>query len=107
MANFVNESRYDDVVVLEIDNPPVNALSPGVPEALCAAVDRVRNAAGVRAIVVRGAGRMFVAGADIMTLQDAAWGDDLRVPDWHEAFRFIEDSSVPIVMAIHGAALGG
>ncbi len=107
MANFVNTSRHDDVVVLEIDNPPVNALSPGVPEALCAAIGGVKNDAGVRAIVVRGAGRMFVAGADIATLQDAVWGDESRAPDWHDALRSIEDSTVPIVMAIHGAALGG
>ena len=38
MPPFVMTTRHDDVVVVEIDNPPVNALSPGVPEALGAAI---------------------------------------------------------------------
>ena len=65
MPKFTNISRHGDVLVIEIDNPPVNALSPGVPEALGAALDEAERDAGVAAVVVRGAGRMFVAGADI------------------------------------------
>jgi 3-hydroxyacyl-CoA dehydrogenase len=107
MPDFVHASRHDDVLVLEIDNPPVNALSPGVPEALVAALEAAERDDRVRAVVVRGAGRMFVAGADITTLEDAAWGHDNAAPDWHDLLRRIEDCSRPVVMAIHGAALGG
>jgi 3-hydroxyacyl-CoA dehydrogenase len=104
---FVKVGRHDDVVVLEIDNPPVNALSPGVPEALVAALDGAEGDASVSAIVVRGAGRTFVAGADITTLEQAAWGDEAAAPDWHDVLRRVEDARKPIVMAIHGTALGG
>ena len=107
MPEFTNISRHGDVIVIEIDNPPVNALSPGVPEALGAALDEAERDAGVAAVVVRGAGRMFVAGADITTLEEAAWGNESAAPDWHDLFQHIEDCTKPVVMAVHGAALGG
>ncbi len=107
MPPRVTAARHDEILVLEIDNPPVNALSPGVPEALGDAVAAAQQDAGVTAIVIRGAGRMFVAGADINTLEDAAWGNEAAAPDWHGLFQQIEDSRKPVVMAIHGSALGG
>jgi len=107
MPEFVKSSRHGDVLVLEIDNPPVNALSPGVPEALHAALDAAEPDPGVVAIVVRGAGRTFVAGADITTLEEAAWGNEGAAPNWHDLLSRIEDCRKPVVMAIHGTALGG
>ncbi len=107
MPEFVKGSRHGDVLVLEIDNPPVNALSPGVPEALHAALDAAEPDPGVAAIVVRGAGRTFVAGADITTLEEAAWGNEAAAPNWHDLLSRIEDCHKPVVMAIHGTALGG
>ncbi len=107
MPPFVRTTRHEDVVVVEIDNPPVNALGAGVPEALGAAIAAAEHESGVKAIVVRGAGRTFVAGADINTLEDAAWGDSAAAPDWHDLFKQIEDCRKPVVMAIHGTALGG
>ena len=107
MPQFTKTSRHDDVLVVEIDNPPVNALSPGVPEAIAAALDDAEHDPGVTAVVIRGAGRMFVAGADINTLEEAAWGNEAAAPDWHDLLKRIEDCSKPVVMAIHGAALGG
>jgi len=107
MPQFVKSTRHGDVLVLEIDNPPVNALSPGVPEALHAALDAAEPDPGVAAIVVRGAGRTFVAGADITTLEEAAWGNEAAAPNWHDLLSRIEDCRKPVVMAIHGTALGG
>src|SRR4029078_7431757 len=107
MPEFVKSSRHGDVLVLEIDNPPVNALSPGVPEALHAALDAAEPDPGVVAIVVRGAGRTFVAGADITTLEEAAWGNEAAAPNWHDLLSRIEQCRKPVVMAIHGTALGG
>jgi len=107
MPPRVIATPHDEILVLEIDNPPVNALSPGVPEALREAVAGAQRDVGVAAIVIRGAGRMFVAGADINTLEDAAWGNEAAAPNWHALFQEIEDSVKPVVMAIHGSALGG
>jgi 3-hydroxyacyl-CoA dehydrogenase len=107
MREFINISRHGDILVVEIDNPPVNALSPGVPEALGAALDEAERDGSVAAVVIRGAGRMFVAGADITMLEEAAWGNESAAPNWHDLFQRIEDCTKPVVMAIHGAALGG
>jgi hypothetical protein len=65
MNNLVRISKDNDVAVIRIDNPPVNALSPGVPEAIAAAIDEVNRDTAIRAAVVIGGGRTFVAGADI------------------------------------------
>jgi enoyl-CoA hydratase/carnithine racemase len=107
MPRYTNVRRHGAVLVVEIDNPPVNALSPGVPEAIGAALDEAEGDDDVIAVVVRGAGRMFVAGADITKLQEAAWGNESAAPNWHELFQRIEDCQKPVVMAIHGSALGG
>ena len=107
MDDRVKASRHGDVMVIVIDNPPVNALSPGVPEALAAALDAPRLTPDVAAIVIMGAGRTFVAGADIATLERAAWGDLAAAADLHPLLARIEDCAKPVVMAIHGTALGG
>jgi 3-hydroxyacyl-CoA dehydrogenase len=107
MADPVRTSRHGDVLVVEIDNPPVNALSLGVPEGLAEALDVAERSDDVVAVVVRGAGRTFVAGADIGALEDAAWGNDAAAPDLHWLLARVEECPKPIVMAIHGTALGG
>ena len=60
-----DKNKNSDIAVITIDNPPVNALSPGVPEAISAAIDEINADPAVKAAVVIGAGRTFVAGADI------------------------------------------
>src|SRR5215207_6951062 len=61
----VRLEAQDDVAVVIVDNPPVNALSAGVPEAIAEAVAKAAADPAFRAIVVMGAGRTFIAGADI------------------------------------------
>jgi 3-hydroxyacyl-CoA dehydrogenase len=107
MPPTVRFERQGDVLVIEIDNPPVNALSPGIPEGLADALAVAEGAAGVAGVVIRGAGRTFVAGADISTLEEAAWGNPAAAADLHPLLARIEDSAKPVVMAIHGTALGG
>jgi 3-hydroxyacyl-CoA dehydrogenase len=107
MTQLVTYNVRDGVAMVAVDNPPVNALSPGVPEGLEAALDRAAADAEVRVIVVMGAGRTFIAGADIAVLEDLAWGKGPGAPAFHDLLRRIEDSAKPVVMAIHGSALGG
>lgn len=95
------------VRVVLVDNPPVNALSPGVPEALEAAIDAAEADPAIEAIIVMAAGRTFVAGADIRTLEALAWDPHASKPELHDLLARVEDAAKPVVMAIHGAALGG
>ena len=106
MNDFVKISKDNDVAVITIDNPPVNALSPGVPERIWAAIDEVNADHAIRAAVVIGAGRTFVAGADIKEFGKMTSGASPRrtlLP----LLLHIEDSGKPVVMAIHGTAFGG
>lgn len=106
MSELVRFSKENDVAVITIDNPPVNALSPGVPEALASFIDQFESDPALRAAVVIGAGKTFVAGADIREFAKYRSGEKKR-PGTLPLLLKIEDCSKPVVMAIHGNALGG
>src|SRR3954468_926206 len=106
-TRFVRRTTFGSVALLEVDNPPVNVLGPGVPESILAAVDSAERDPAVAAIVLRGAGRTFIVGADLTLLQRAAHGELDAAADLHDLLSRLEDCSKPIVMAIHGNALGG
>src|SRR5271165_7358026 len=101
----VSRDRDSNVAVITIDNPPVNALSPGVPEGIWAAIDEMNADPAVKAAVVIGAGRTFVAGADIKEFGKMTSGGPRR--SLLPLLLHIEDSVKPVVMAIHGTAFGG
>jgi 3-hydroxyacyl-CoA dehydrogenase len=107
MSTLVTVTHDGGVAVVAIDNPPVNALSPGVPEGILAAIDGAEFDPAVIAVVVIGAGRTFIAGADIKQLERAATHGLDGTPDLHRLLQRIEDCPKPVVMAIHGTALGG
>ncbi len=106
-GELVRTTLQDGVALIEVNNPPVNALGAGVPEGIARAIETADADAGVRSIVLMGAGKTFVAGADIKQLEDMAWGKGAGAPSMHDLFKRIEDCSKPVVMAIHGTALGG
>ena len=62
---LVRLEQEGDVAVIVVDNPPVNALSPGVPEGITACLTAAEADPATKAIVLIGAGRSFIAGADI------------------------------------------
>ncbi|HEX3119491.1 MAG TPA: enoyl-CoA hydratase-related protein, partial [Candidatus Acidoferrum sp.] len=106
MTELVHYAKEGDVAVITIDNPPVNALGPGVTEGIASALSQAEADSNVRAIVVIGAGKTFVAGADIH--QFAKMRASRECGPGHTAFLLrVEDCPKPIVMAIHGTAFGG
>ena len=108
MSTLVRLSRDKDsaIAIVTIDNPPVNALSPGVPEAIADAIEQINNDPSVKAAVLIGGGRTFVAGADIKEFAKMTSGRT-RGAGLLPLLLGIEDCCKPIVMAIHGAAFGG
>ena len=106
MSELVRFSRQDEVGVITIDNPPVNALSPGVPEGIVTAIQAAAEDPEVRAVVLIGAGRTFIAGADIREFGKITSGERPRFT-LYPPLLAIEDSKKPVVMAIHGTAFGG
>jgi 3-hydroxyacyl-CoA dehydrogenase len=98
----VQVETHGAVAVLVIDNPPVNATSHPVRAALLQAVAAIAADARVRAAVIIGAGKCFVAGADIREF-DAPLAD----PQMPQVVAAVVDCPKPFVAAMHGVALGG
>ena len=107
MGDLVRLSVEDGVGVVTVENPPVNALSPGVPEGILDGVQRFGSDENVRAIVLIGGGRTFIAGADIKEFGKITSGEKRRGPGLISVIEALESSSKPVVAAIHGTAFGG
>ena len=100
---LVRLEKDGDVGVIVVDNPPVNALSPGVPEGIIASLNAANADPAIKAIVLIGAGRSFIAGADIRQFGKGR----PRTPLGQRTYDVMDAGSKPIVAAIHGYALGG
>jgi 3-hydroxyacyl-CoA dehydrogenase len=107
MSDLVQFTKDGNIAVITINNPPVNALSPGVPEGIAEAIERVGTDGDVHAAVLIGGGRTFVAGADIKEFGKMTSGAKSRGAGLLPLLLKIEDSRKPVVMAIHGTAFGG
>ena len=95
--------REGDVLVITLDNPPVNALGKQVRDALDAAITSAASDDAVKAIVIHGNGRGFSGGADI-TEFGGGGADSIPLPVMIDR---MEASTKPVVAAIHGTAFGG
>jgi 3-hydroxyacyl-CoA dehydrogenase len=107
MNDLVQFSKDRDVAIITINNPPVNALSPGVLEGILAAMEAVECDPEIKSPVLTGAGSTFIAGADIKEFGKITAGQKPRGEGLHPLLSRIEDCPKPIVMAIHGNAFGG
>jgi 3-hydroxyacyl-CoA dehydrogenase len=102
-GGLVRFENVDGIGVITIDNPPVNALSPGVPEGIVENVERGNADQAIKAMVLIGAGRSFIAGADIRQ-----FGTNRPPPvPGRRPHQILDASAKPVVAAIHGYALGG
>jgi 3-hydroxyacyl-CoA dehydrogenase len=99
----VSLDREGDVGVITVNYPPVNALGPGVAEGIKDCIAHANTDPAIKAIVLLGAGRSFIAGADIR-----AFGTDRpRLPLGQRVYDVLDASTKPVIAAIHGYALGG
>ncbi|QKY69615.1 enoyl-CoA hydratase [Lentibacillus sp. CBA3610] len=99
----------DNVVVLTIQSPPANALSSNLLSDLSDNLDKIETDFGVKAVVLKGEGKFFSAGADIkeFTSQQNASDYQSLSEKGQQLFDRIEQFPIPVIAAIHGAALGG
>jgi 3-hydroxyacyl-CoA dehydrogenase len=98
----ISIDRRDGIMVIRVDNPPVNALGADVRRGLEAAVHEAELDPAIAALVIVCSGRSFFSGADI-----GEFGKPIAAPKLPDLCRRIEAAAKPIVAAMHGAALGG
>lgn len=99
---MVRTERVDGVLVIWIDNPPINAGALGVRQGLLQAVQILQQDETLIAGVLIGVGNTFIAGSDLRE-----FGQPLQEPQLPVVIAAIERCSKPVVAALHGSALGG
>src|SRR5262245_6974655 len=95
-------STDGEIGILTVNNPPVNALSAAVRTGLGDGIKAFGADPAIKAIVVIGGGRTFIAGADIREFGKPPSGTSL-----HDVIAAMENCPKPVVAALHGTALGG
>jgi 3-hydroxyacyl-CoA dehydrogenase len=101
-SSTVRQDMRGNILVVSIDNPPVNALSVDVRRGLLDAIDAAEVNPQVEVVLLIGIGRNFIGGADIRE-----FGQTPRQPLLPDVCKRIEECSKPVIASIHGAALGG
>ncbi|HET8745284.1 MAG TPA: 3-hydroxyacyl-CoA dehydrogenase NAD-binding domain-containing protein [Ramlibacter sp.] len=95
---------HGDVAVVTMNNPPVNGLGHATRVAIAAGIDQANADPAVKAIVLAGAGRAFSGGADI---REFGTPKAIQDPNLLSVILACENSSKPIVAAMHSVAMGG
>jgi len=99
----VRLEKEGEIGVIIVNYPPVNALGPGVSEGIIASLDQANADGSIKAMVLIGDGRAFIAGADIRGFGTGR----KRAPTGERTYDVLDASPKPVVAAIHGFALGG
>ncbi|WP_439396173.1 3-hydroxyacyl-CoA dehydrogenase NAD-binding domain-containing protein [Bradyrhizobium sp. PMVTL-01] len=102
MSEVVKLERHDEVGIVTVDSPPVNALSAAVRGGILECITAAIADPAIKGIVLTCGGRTFIAGADI-----TEFGKPPKPPALNDVLAEIEHSPKPVVAAIHGTALGG
>ena len=102
MSSPVTYERKENIGIITVNNPPVNALSQAVRAGLSDCLKEALNDSAAEAVIVTGGGRTFMAGADI-----SEFGKPTMSPDLNSVIFEYEDSGKPTIAALHGTPLGG
>ena len=92
------------VAVITLNNPPVNGLGHATRSAIAEGIRAAEENSQVKAVIITGAGKAFSGGADIREFNTPK---SLQEPTLHSVIRIIENSSKPVIAAIHSVAMGG
>jgi len=102
MDDFVKYNVQDNVAVITVNNPPVNALGHAVRAGLIDGLAKAEADAAVQAVLIHAQGRTFPAGTDI-----EEFGKPPLAPSLPTVCDRIEASPKPVIAALHGTVLGG
>jgi len=106
--NLMKLEQRGSVALLTLNRPPVNALNKALLTELFTAVGLVSRMNDVRALVITGEGKAFVAGADIGEMQAMSVADATSFSAMGQAvFSSLEALPIPVIAAVNGFALGG
>jgi 3-hydroxyacyl-CoA dehydrogenase len=95
---------HGDVAVITLNNPPVNGLGLATRQAFIQGLGKAMADDAVKAVVVTGAGKAFSGGADI---KEFGSPKAIQEPHLLTLISAIENSTKPVVAAIHTVAMGG
>jgi enoyl-CoA hydratase/carnithine racemase len=105
---FIRVARHSATVVITIDNKPVNALHPDVSDEILAAVEAAARDESVRAIILTGTGKHFVAGGDIAFFQTlTSHTAELYALRIQQMQNVLQTILIPVIAGVNGTALGG
>ncbi len=104
MTSPISTRKHGDILIITSNNPPVNALGHAVREGLVAGIEQAQADDSVKAVVIACEGQTFFAGADVSEFGTPKAFAQPMLPN---VVDIIENSSKPVVAAIHGTALGG
>ncbi|MGB4345958.1 MAG: 3-hydroxyacyl-CoA dehydrogenase NAD-binding domain-containing protein [Burkholderiaceae bacterium] len=96
--------QHGAIAVITLNNPPVNGLGHATRSGVVEGVNRALNDEAIKAIVITGGGKAFSGGADIKEFNSPK---ALQEPSLHTVIRVVEESTKPVVAAIHSVAMGG
>ncbi|HUG73372.1 MAG TPA: 3-hydroxyacyl-CoA dehydrogenase NAD-binding domain-containing protein [Steroidobacteraceae bacterium] len=102
MSQPISVAVEDGIAVITVDNPPVNAISAAMRRGLRQITRQLATDPGVKAVAAYGAGRTFIAGADI-----SEFAGTMAPPLLRDVLAEFEQLPQPVVVALHGTALGG
>ena len=109
--SYIELTAYGPVATLTLARPQVlNAVSPPMIAEMRDALEHVAADASVKGLVVRGQGRAFCAGADLVAMQESfADNASLRryLTSFNEVLFALEELPIPTIAVVHGHALAG
>jgi enoyl-CoA hydratase/carnithine racemase len=106
--SVLHQSRpAEGVVLVEIDNPPANALGQTMRAAMVALLDGLEADASVRAVVLTGRGRTFCTGDDLREAAANGRVTPQAVADFNAMLDRLERFRAPVIAAVNGHCVGG